>query len=107
MHRVVWLHTFTALVVALMCVTSVAADQKSEDIVAMQKSIYSALGQHTVPEVVTLFLPEFNRLNVDGKLAETLNSLYVMRLLDLQISIDHAKKMRDVLQGLTQADKGR
>jgi hypothetical protein len=75
-------------------------DQRTADIVDMQKTIYSVLGQYGVPEIVSRFRPEFKRLDVDGTLANTLDALYEMRLLDMQISIQHAKKMRSVLDAL-------
>jgi hypothetical protein len=71
--------------------------QRTSDIVDMQKTIYSVLGQQEVSEIVSRFRPEFKRLDVDGSLANTLDALYEMRLLDLQIAIQHAKKMRNVL----------
>ena len=77
-------------------------DQRTSDIVDMQKTIYSVLGQHEVSEIVSRFRPEFKRLDVDGSLANTLDALYEMRLLDMQISIQHAKKMRNVLDLLGQ-----
>ena len=76
---------------------SATADQRINDIVNMQKSIYSVLGQYDVPEIVLRFRPEFQKLDVDGTLAKTLDLLYEMRLLDMRISIQHAKKMREVL----------
>ena len=75
-------------------------DQRTSDIVNMQKTIYSVLGQFEVPEIVSRFRPEFERLDVDGTLTDTLDSLYEMRMLDMQISIQHAKKMRSVLDVL-------
>ena len=76
-------------------------DQRTADIVDMQKTIYSVLGQYDVPEIASRFRPEFKRLDVDGTLANTLDALYEMRLLDMQISIQHAKKMRGVLDALS------
>lgn len=75
-------------------------DQRTSDIVDLQKTIYSVLGQYEIPEIVSRFKPEFKRLDVDGTLANTLDALYEMRLLDMQISIQHAKKMRGVLNEL-------
>ena len=76
---------------------SATADQRINDIVNMQKSIYSVPGQYDVPEIVLRFRPEFQKLDVDGTLARTLDLQYEMRLLDMRISIQHAKKMREVL----------
>ena len=58
------------------------------------------LGQYEIPEIVSRFKPEFKRLDVDGTLANTLDALYEMRLLDMQISIQRARKMRGVLDEL-------
>jgi hypothetical protein len=72
-------------------------DERTRDIVNMQKTIYSVLGQYEIPEIVSRFKPEFQRLDTDGTLSNVLDSLYEMRMLDMQISIQHAKKMRGVL----------
>ena len=83
------------------------AQQRSHDIVSMQKEIYSVLGQYEVQEIVSRFLPEFKRLDTDGTLASTLDSLYEMRLLEMQISIQHAEKMRSVLDWIDRLDRPR
>ena len=77
-----------------------ASTDHTHDVVELQKTIYSVLGQYEVPEIISRFHSEFKRLDVDGTLANTLDSLYEMRMLDMQISIQHAKKMRSVIDGL-------
>ena len=78
--------------------------QRVSDIVDMHKTIYSVLSQYDeekVPEEISSrFKSEFQRLDTDGTLGSTLDSLYEMRLLDLQISVQHAKRMRRVLDDL-------
>jgi hypothetical protein len=97
--RIAWI-----LYACLTLVSATSDSQRATDIVNMQKSIYSVLGQYDVPEIASRFNPEFKRLDTDGTLIDTLDSLYVMRLLDMQISIQHAKKMRSVLDTLKQVD---
>jgi hypothetical protein len=69
----------------------------NSDIVDFSKRIYSALGSKSVGDLATDFKVEFETLNSDGLLGETLSSLSAMRLDDLQRSVRHAKKMRDLL----------
>lgn len=75
-------------------------DERVKAIVNMQKSIYSVLGGSDVTQIAMHFRPKFKELDVDGTLAQTLESLYEMRRLDLQISMEHAKKMKKVLEAL-------
>ena len=87
------------------CAAAATADsttttERMQNIVNMQKSIYSVLGQYDVPTIVSRFSPAFKALDTDGTLIQTLDTLYEMRLMDMQISIDHAQKMRIVLEGL-------
>ena len=73
------------------------AHPSNSDIVDFTKRIYSSLGGKSVADLATDFKVEFETLNSDGSLGETLSSLSAMRLDDLQRSIRHAKKMRDLL----------
>ena len=82
--------------------SSSSSSERIQNIVDMQKSIYSVLGQYDVPAIVSRFSPAFKALDTDGTLIQTLDMLYEMRLMDMQISIDHAQKMRRVLEGLRQ-----
>ena len=91
-----WMRTFFLL---LLCAL-VNADTRRDEIIEMQKSIYSVLGQLDVPEIASRFRPRFIELDLDGTLGNTLDSLYEMRLIDLQTSIQHASKMRSVLDAL-------
>ena len=75
----------------------------STPVILSRVSIYSTLDQHSVPEIVTRFRPDFKRLDVDGTLSNTLDALYEMRLAEMQVSIARAKKMRTVLDGLGNA----
>jgi hypothetical protein len=61
------------------------------------------LDQHSVPDIVARFQPDFKRLDVDGSLANTLDALYEMRLMDMQVSVARAKKMRSVLDAFGNA----
>ena len=90
----------TVFLLLLCALVLVNADTRRDEIIEMQKSIYSVLGQFDVPEIVSRFKPRFTELDLDGTLANTLDSLYEMRLIDLQTSIQHASKMRVVLDAL-------
>lgn len=83
---------------------NVADDSKptAEDLVSFTKRIYSALGsidnyKKTTEELADDFKGEYATLNWDGSLGEKLEALQEMRLLDLQLSVRHARKMRDLL----------
>ena len=84
---------------ALLCISHAVCQegQSNSDIVSFTKRVYSALGSKTEAELVEDFKGEYETLNYDGSLGEILDSLYEMRLEDLQISVRHAKKMRDLL----------
>ena len=87
------------VLVALFCISHASCQEgpSNSDIVSFTKRVYSALGSKTEAELVEDFKGEYETLNYDGSLGETLDSLYEMRLEDLQISVRHAKKMRDLL----------
>lgn len=68
-----------------------------DDVIRFSKQMYSTLGSDSAPELAKRFLPEYNRLNTNGTLRQTLGALYEMRIRDLKISIKHAKKMKKVL----------
>ena len=95
--------TTIALIISLISIAS-GIEQRVSDIINMQKSIHSSLGQYSIPEIASHFRPEFKRLDIDGELANTLMFQYELRLLDLQISINHAKKMQGVIENLNSTD---
>jgi hypothetical protein len=68
-----------------------------ESIIRFQKRLYSAVTTGNVTELANHFRPTFDDLNQDGILGDTLTMLYDMRLMDLQASVQHARKMRDVI----------
>ena len=83
-----------ALIPILLCLSNSAAD---DSVVRFSKKMYSAQGADSEPQLAKRFQPEYNRLNANGTLGQTLGALFEMRLRDLKISIKHAKKMREVL----------
>ena len=60
-----------------------SSTERMQNIVNMQKSIYSVLGQYDVPTIVSRFSPAFKALDTDGTLIQTLDTLYEMRLMDM------------------------
>ena len=82
------------IMLLLVCLASCTA---ADDVVRFSKKMYSALGSESEPQLAKRFQPEYNRLNTNGTLGQTLGALYEMRIRDLKISIKHAKKMRKVL----------
>lgn len=71
------------------------------DIVSFTKRLYSAMGRTTIlKDIVDDFKGEYETLNYDGKLADKLGALYEMRVEDLQISIRHAKRMKDLVAAM-------
>jgi hypothetical protein len=101
----VFFNQATAIVITLSLISIASGiEQRVNDIINMQKSIHSSLGQYSIPEISSHFKPEFRRLDVYGDLADTLMFQYELRLLDLQISINHAKKMQGVIEYLNNTD---
>jgi hypothetical protein len=69
----------------------------ASDIVSFTKRLYSAAGRKDTLGVVDDFRNEYATLNWDGTLGGKLEALQEMRLMDLQTSVRHAKKMRDLI----------
>jgi hypothetical protein len=72
------------------------------DVVGLSKQIYSSLASGDAAEIAERFRPAFDGLNHDNKLGDTLSILYDMRLMDLQASVKHARKMKEVITILSQ-----
>ena len=75
----------------------------SEDIVRFTKNLYKDLGSSwgaNTTVVADKYRDKFNRLNAttDGQLGQTLSALFEIRMLDLQASVRHARKMRSVIE---------
>ena len=82
-----------------------------EQVVAFSKRMYSKLGgkaQGNVTLVSEEFQSEFDQINnsTHGDLGRSLISLFEIRMLDLQQSIHHARRMRDAVQRLVGGEEG-
>lgn len=75
---------------------------RPSDIVSFSKLMYSSLASGNAAMLAERFRSTFDSLNQDEKLGETLDIMYDMRLMDLQASIRHARKMKDVIELLKQ-----
>ncbi len=74
----------------------------ASDILSFTKRLYSVLGRTiVVKDVVVNFKAEYETLNYDGKLADKLIALYDMRQQDLEISVQHTMKMKELLTALS------
>ena len=77
-----------------------------EDIVRFTKNLYKDLGNswNNTVAVADKYRPEFLELNQTsgGQLGQTLSSLMEIRMLDLQASVRHARKMRSVFQSFVE-----
>lgn len=75
-----------------------------EDVVRFTKNLYKDLGRswNNTSDVADKYRPEFHQLDVstNGTLKQTLSSLLAIRMLDLQASVRHARKMRTVVESL-------
>jgi len=73
--------------------------------VRFTKNLYQELGDHwgNTTAVTDKYRDEFQDLNAStaGQLGETLSALFEIRMLDLQASVRHARKMRNVIQSFT------
>lgn len=74
-------------------------DIKPSDVVIFSKNLYASMGSRNATRVVEEFQPKFNELdqNMHGHLGQTLETLFEMKLMDLQQSVRHAKAMLDVI----------
>ena len=74
---------------------------KGTNAVKFFKNILSVLGTKEAEELAKDLKSDFKALDVDGKLGDTLISLFELRLEDLLTTVEHYKKMRTVLDNLT------
>ena len=77
-----------------------------DDVVRFTKNLYKELGDHwgNATAISDKYRDQFQNLNAstDGQLGETLSALFEIRMLDLQASVRHARKMRSVIQSFTE-----
>ena len=75
------------------------------DVVRFTKNLYKELGDHwgNTTAISDKYRDQFQNLNAstDGQLGETLSALFEIRMLDLQASVRHARKMRSVIQSFS------
>lgn len=78
-----------------------------EEVVRFTKNLYRDLGnRNDTAAVIDKYRPKFLQLNAtsEGQLGQTLSSLLEIRMLDLQSSVRHARKMRSVFQSFAEKD---
>ena len=77
---------------------------RADGIVRVAKTLYSNLGdrQGNVTLVADEYRGEFDQLNeiTKGQLGDSLSALFAIRVLDLQTSILHTRKMQELLSSL-------
>jgi hypothetical protein len=77
-----------------------------DDVVRFTKNLYKELGDHwgNTTLVSDKYRDQFQQLNAstDGQLGQNLATLFEIRMLDLQASVRHARKMRSVIQSFTE-----
>ena len=75
-------------------------------VVRFTKNLYKDLGKDwgNSTAVADKYRDKFSRLNAttEGQLGNTLASLFEIRMLDLQTSIKHARKMRSVIESFAE-----
>ena len=78
---------------------------KQDQVIRFTKKLYRDLGGHfaNLTSVADKYQGEFDQLDqhTGGKLAETLSTLSELRLLDLQTSIRHARRMHKLVDEIT------
>lgn len=78
---------------------------KQDQVIKFTKKLYRDLGGHfaNLTSVADKYQGEFDQLDqhTGGKLAETLSTLSELRLLDLQTSIRHARRMHKLIDEIT------
>lgn len=77
-----------------------------DDVVSFTKNLYRDLGRawNNTSDVTDKYRSEFQQLDgyTNGTLGQTLSSLLAIRMLDLQASVRHARKMRTVVETLSE-----
>ena len=77
-----------------------------DDVVRFSKTLYKELGNNwgNTTIVTDKFRERFRDLNAttDGQLGQTLAALFEIRMLDLQASVRHARKMRSVIESFSE-----
>lgn len=79
---------------------------KQDLVVQFTKKLYKDLGNnlgHNATALADKYQGEFDQLDshTGGRLGETLSTLFEIRMLDLQASIRHARRMRQVIDEFT------
>ena len=76
-----------------------------DSVVQFTKKLYRELGNNlgNATALTRKYQGEFDELDesTGGALAETLTSMFEIRMLELQASIRHARKMRQIIDGFT------
>ena len=92
---------FIFLLLILLCSLPTLSCQnarRKSEIVRFSKKMYSStMGAANATTLAEGLSGEFNKLNTDGTLGGALRALYDMHVQDLQVSLQNARKMRDVL----------
>jgi len=77
-----------------------------DDVVHFTKNLYKELGNNwgNTTVIAEKYRERFEKLNEtsQGQLGDTLISLFEIRMLDLQASVRHARKMRAVFQAFAE-----
>ncbi len=69
------------------------------DVIIFSKNLYASMGHENITMVAEDFQSKFDELDqgMNGRLAQTLGTLFEMKLMDLQQSVRHARAMLDVI----------
>ena len=73
------------------------ADPTPSSSIHFSKQLYTYPATQNATALADHFRPAFDTLNRDGALGDSLKIIYDMRLMDLQASIRHARKMKRVI----------
>jgi hypothetical protein len=93
-----WLVLSLLLVVCCLPSLPCQTARRKSEIVRFSKKMYSSvMGAVNATTLAEGLSGEFNKLNTDGTLGGALRALYDMHVQDLQVSLQNARKMREVL----------
>jgi hypothetical protein len=77
-----------------------------DEVVRFTKSLYKDLGNswNNATAVADKYRDKFLALNAttEGQITQTLGTLFEIRMLDLQASVRHARRMREVVSAFTE-----
>jgi hypothetical protein len=83
---------------------TLVAGYEPMSVAQLARGMYKELGDThgNITSTAAMYQPDYDAINYDGRLGDTLSTLFEIRLLELKTSIQHAKRMLKVIQSMKQ-----